>query len=71
MIELLDIHGVKFYLNVLLIEQIQDRVTRTEIFLTNGRSVLCMDNAKQLATRITMMQMSMNGSMRSHGNSIP
>jgi uncharacterized protein YlzI (FlbEa/FlbD family) len=71
MIELTDIDGSKFYLNVFWIEQVRDRVTRTEVILTNKVSVLCTENAKQVSNRIAFIQASMSGALNKHGNFIP
>lgn len=63
MIELTDMRGQKFYLNALLVERVIQVMGGSEIILTNGRSAVCEENAKQVANRIAFMQASMSGAL--------
>lgn len=71
MIELTDRTGEKFYLNIQLVERVIKTLWGSEIILTNGRSATCEETAKQVANRISMMQMSMSGNLNKHVNHIP
>lgn len=72
MIELTDrYNGNKFYINAQMVERILPVMGGCEIILTTGKSVVCADDAKKLANRITMMHMSMYGNLNKHVNTLP